>query len=72
MDKLQSPALLDRHHDVDDFDCGVELLNNFLKNFVFVNSQNGSARTHVTNKAGKVVGYYTITIGSVNSETAPH
>jgi GNAT superfamily N-acetyltransferase len=72
MDKLKSPTLLDRHHDVDDFDCGVEPLNNFLKNFALVNNQNGSAKTYVTTKSGKVVGYYTITIGSVNKETAPH
>ena len=72
MDKLKSPTLLDKHHDVDDFDCGVEPLNNFLKNFALVNNQNGSAKTYVTTKSGKVVGYYTITIGSVDKETAPH
>lgn len=72
MDKLKSPILLDRHHDVDDFDCGAEPLNNYLKNFAFTNNQNGSARTYVTTKAGNVVGYYTLTPGSVLKTATPY
>ena len=71
MDKLKSPILLDQHHDVDDFDCGAEPLNNYLKNFALTNNQNGSARTYVTTKSGKVVGYYTLTPGSVTKATTP-
>jgi len=72
MDKLKSPTLLDRHHDVVDFNCGAEPLNNYLKNFVLINNQNGSARTYVTTKESKVVGYYTLTPGSVVKATTPH
>ncbi len=72
MDKLKNPALLDRHHTVDDFDCGAEPLNGYLKNFALINNQNGSARTYVTTKANKVAGYYTLTPGSVIKSTTPH
>ena len=72
MDKLRSPLLLDQHHAVDDFDCGAEPLNNYLKNFALTNKQNGSARTYVTIRSGNVVGYYTLTPGSVIKATAPH
>jgi len=71
MDKLKSPTLLDLHHDVDDFDCGAEPLNNYLKNFALTNNQNGSARTYVTTKASKIAGYYTLTPGSVTKATTP-
>jgi GNAT superfamily N-acetyltransferase len=71
MDKLKSPILLDQHHDRDEFDCGVDPLNNYLKTFAFTNNQNGSARTYVTTRSGKVVGYYTLTLGSVLKATTP-
>ncbi len=72
MDKLKSPILLDRHHDTDDFDCGAEPLNGYLKNFALTNNQNGSARTYVTLRTSKVAGYYTLTPGSVIKATTPH
>jgi len=72
MDKLKSPTLLDRHHNVADFDCGAEPLNNYLKNFALINNQNGSARTYVTTKDSKVFGYYTLTPGSVVKAATPH
>jgi GNAT superfamily N-acetyltransferase len=72
MDKLKSPTLLDQHHDVNNFDCGAEPLNNYLKNFALINNQNGSSRTYVTIKDNKVIGYYTLTPGSVIKETTPH
>jgi GNAT superfamily N-acetyltransferase len=72
MDKLKSPALLDQHHIVKDFDCGAEPLNSYLKNFALINNQNGSARTYATVKNEKVVGYYTLTPGSIVKETVPH
>lgn len=72
MDNLKNPILLDLHHDVDSFDCGIEQLNNYLRNFALTNNQNGSARTYVTTKTGKVVGYYTLTPGAVIKDTATH
>lgn len=71
MDKPTSPVLLDSRHVVDDFDCGAEPLNNYLKNFALANNQNGSAKTYITTKDGKVIGYYTLTLGAVMKATAP-
>lgn len=71
MDKFKSPVLLDQHHDTHDFDCGSDPLNNYLKNFALTNNQNGSARTYVTLKGANVVGYYTLTLGSVAKAATP-
>jgi len=71
MDKLKSPILLDRHHQVEDFDCGSEPLNNYLKNFALINNQNGSAKTYIALKGADVVGYYTLTLGSIAKAETP-
>lgn len=71
MNKLQSPVLLNRKHVVNEFDCGAEPLNGYLKKFALANNHNSSARTYVTTKSGKVVGYYTLTPGSVIKEKTP-
>ncbi len=74
MDKkhsLPGPVLLEEFHLVDDFDCGVEALNSYLKKFACRNNQNSSARTYAATKNNRVVGYYTITPGSITKEDAP-
>ena len=68
---LKSPVLLHTSHILDNFDCGNEKLNNYLKRFAHINNQHGSARTFVTIKEKDVIGYYTLTIGSVAREETP-
>jgi len=68
---LSIPALLQNSHVVDNFDCGNEALNSYLKRFAIINNQNGSSRTYVTTRDNMVVGYYTLTIGSVSKQDAP-
>jgi GNAT superfamily N-acetyltransferase len=59
-------------HDVSRFDCeGHESLNDWLKRFALTNERNGSARTYVVHRNGLVVGYYSISAGSVSVEEAP-
>jgi len=59
-------------HDVSQFDCGAhESLNDWLKRFALTNQNNGSARTYVVHRSGSVVGYYSISAGSVSVEEAP-
>ena len=59
-------------HDVSSFDCGGhESLDIWLKRFAFTNQLNESARTYVVHRAGSVVGYYSISAGSVSLEEAP-
>ncbi len=65
---LSSIEKLGKEHAVSAFDCGKEPLNDWLKRFALTNQQNDSARTYVIQRAGKVVGYYSLTAGSVRKE----
>lgn len=67
---LKSPVLLDNSHDVSSFDCGEETLNDYLIQFAYINNKHSSSRTYVACRDNKVVGYYTLTIGSVTHEEA--
>lgn len=58
-------------HEVDGFDCGKEPLNGFLKRFALVNQRNDSAQTYVGCRGRRVVGYYSLAVGSVMHEIAP-
>jgi GNAT superfamily N-acetyltransferase len=68
---LTSPVPLEANHDLSLFDCGVPALNEYLTKYALVNHQNQSARTYVTRRGEAVVGYYTLTAGSVNREETP-
>jgi GNAT superfamily N-acetyltransferase len=46
-------------------------LNDWLRRFALANQQNDSARTYVLHSEGKVVGYYSLTAGSVRKEESP-
>jgi GNAT superfamily N-acetyltransferase len=59
-------------HDVSRFDCGGhESLNDWLKRFAVSNQKNESARTYVVHRNRVVVGYYSISAGSVSVEEVP-
>jgi len=62
---LLSPVPLDGTHIVDSFDCGNEALNDYLHKFALTNNQSGSARTFVACRDNAVVGYYSLSAGSV-------
>lgn len=68
---LEPPVLLNSSHRVDEFDCGSEALNIYLKRFAYTNNQNGSARTYVTLRGNQVAGYYTLAAGSVAKAESP-
>jgi GNAT superfamily N-acetyltransferase len=70
---VKTPAIerLTRDHDSSAFDCGKPSLDDWLKRYAFANQQNDSARTYAAVRAGKVVGYYSLTAGSVLKEASP-
>jgi GNAT superfamily N-acetyltransferase len=68
---VSSVEKLTKEHSVSSFDCGKEPLNDWLKRFALTNQQNDSARTYVVHRAGKVVGYYSLSAGSVRGEESP-
>ncbi|MBK8148017.1 MAG: GNAT family N-acetyltransferase [Acidobacteria bacterium] len=65
--------LLDKNHKREDFDCGEESLNVFLKRFARQNSAKGFGRNFVAVLPAqtKVLGYYTISSGSVAFDALP-
>lgn len=55
----------------DPFDCGQEELDRFLKKFALPNQAANAAQTYVTCRANRVVGYYSLAVGSVQPEKSP-
>lgn len=68
---LSTIEKLAKHHDLSSFDCGKPSLNDWLRRFALTNQQNDSARTYILHRAGKVVGYYSLSAGSVRKEESP-
>ncbi len=63
---------ISEYHDLSRFDCGAhESLNDWLKRFALTNQKNESTRTYVVHRNRAVVGYYSISAGSVAVEDAP-
>jgi GNAT superfamily N-acetyltransferase len=65
------PVPLQKAHDLSAFDCGAPALNDYLRKFAFQNHQNRSARSYVTTRDTRVVGYYTLAAGSVSRDDVP-
>ncbi|MFZ5610107.1 MAG: GNAT family N-acetyltransferase [Pseudomonadota bacterium] len=63
---------LDAGHETETFDCGKGPLDRFLQRFALTNQKAGSAQTYVACRGGRrVVGYYSLTVGSVEHADAP-
>lgn len=65
--------LLGKQHNRDKFDCGEQSLNEFLKKYARQNSEKGFGRTFVAVLPDEtdVLGYYTISSGSISFEIVP-
>jgi predicted N-acetyltransferase YhbS len=68
--RLTGPEKLAKHHDLEGFSCGVESLDHWLKRFAHTNQQSDLTTTYVAHRAHRVVGYYSLTAGSVNRQDA--
>jgi GNAT superfamily N-acetyltransferase len=62
---------LDEAHELDDFDSGNDELDGWLRRHALAAQQMDSARTLVLTRAGRVLGYFSLTMGSVLREDAP-
>lgn len=62
---------LETHHDVSEFDSGNVELDGWLKRHGLAAQQMDSARTFVLTKRDRVVGYFSLTMGSVLRQDAP-
>ena len=64
-----APAPLAAAHDLDQFDCGVTALDDWLKRRARRNELEGASRTFVTCIGARVLGYYSLAAGSVLRDT---
>jgi GNAT superfamily N-acetyltransferase len=58
-------------HPLENFDCGREELNRYLRRFAWQNQQAGAAQTYLGLVRDAVIGYYTLAVGHVSREEAP-
>jgi len=62
---------LDDHHDVSDFDSGNDELDGWLRRHALAAQRMDSARTFVITRNDGIVGYFSLTMGSVLRAEAP-
>ena len=62
---------LSSHHLLDGFDCGEELMNQWLKIKAFEADRRNTARTYVVCEGRRVIAYYAITAGSFRAKKLP-
>ncbi len=69
--KLIAPEPLSAHHILDDFECGNDTLNDWLKRRAIKNEASGASRTYVVCRQGHVIAYYTLATGAVQCKHVP-
>ena len=73
MSIYQSPSPILDKHNLDDFDCGVISLNDWLKRRAGRNEESGASRTYVVcDKQDNVFGYYTLANGAIVRNEVPN
>jgi len=68
---LAGPQPLTAAHHLQAFDCDNLPLNSWLRLHALQAQASGSARTFVVTEEGQVVGYYSLTVGQVDTLSAP-
>ena len=68
---LGAPQSLDGSHRLDAFDCGKPALNDWLARHARQAQASGSAKTYVVAEDVRVAGYFSLTVGQVDTLEAP-
>ena len=68
--KFSPPEPLSINCSVADFDCGISALDDWLKRRALNNQSSGATRTFVVCTEERVVGYYALAAGSINTQAA--
>ena len=68
---LKAPEKLTADHQLEDFQCGIPSLDDWLKRRAWRNEQEGASRTYVLCAGNRVVGYYCLAAGSVMAAHVP-
>lgn len=62
---LAAPEALAQQHDLDPFDCGVAVLDDWLKKRARRNKAEGASRTFVIADGTRIIGYYSLAASSI-------
>jgi predicted N-acetyltransferase YhbS len=68
---LRSPESLGSQHRLDGFDCGKQALNEWLVRHAHQAQSSGSAKTFVAADDNRVAGYFSLTVGQIDTFDAP-
>ncbi|VCU68860.1 Acetyltransferase (GNAT) family protein [Pigmentiphaga humi] len=68
---LSAPTALDAHHNLEGFDCGKPALTDWLVRHARQAHGSGSARTFVVCDERRVAGYFSLTVGQVDTSDVP-
>jgi GNAT superfamily N-acetyltransferase len=68
---LSAPQPLDASHRLEEFDCGKPALTDWLLHHAHQAQGSGSARTFVVCDQGRVAGYFSLTVGQIDTLEAP-
>ncbi len=69
--RLSAPELLNANHRLENFDCGVPDLDEWLKKRALANNKEGASRTYVVTDGQSVVGYYALAASAIAVAEAP-
>jgi len=68
---LSGPEPLASHHQLENFDCGKPSLNEWLVRHARQAQASGSAKTFVVADDDRVAGYFSLTVGQIDTLDAP-
>ncbi len=68
---LSGVELLDQTHDLDHFGCGVQTLDQWLRQSARTAAAAGTAATYVLCRGRRVIGYYALAMSSIGHDRAP-
>ncbi len=68
---LSGPEPLGPQHRLEDFDCGKPTLNDWLVRHARQAQGSGSAKTFVVSEDDRVAGYFSLTVGQIDTLDAP-
>lgn len=69
--RFSAPQALDASHRLEKFDCGKPALTDWLLQHALQAQGSGSARTFVACDSNRVAGYYSLTVGQIDTLEAP-
>lgn len=69
--RLGAPEALRPDHRLDGFDCGRPTLDTWLIRHALQAQSSGSARTWIVAEATRVVGFYSLAVGQIDTTEAP-